>query len=473
MANQEVRIIGAPLRERRRMRVIIAGAGEVGRGVAAALREERRQVALIDPDPEAINESQSLDCLLVTGDALSRESLLRAGINDAEIMVLCTNNDEVNLLGCAFAKRVYSEQVGDRATRGLTTIAKIRDPTLLDTNRGAGPLERWTRADHIVCASDDIVKQLAAGLLAPSVEEILPLGDNAWIAVAEVMPNSALIGKTTGEVSDWIVNIPSVYAIRSADGKGALVTGSEVIQEADMLCFVARSTEEFMTITTGAGLQDPEWPDAPNIGEGAEVVVIEPDLDAANELVGSRIGNSKRLDVIHGDPQDGDLLRELSIASHDAAIAALADDNLNIAIAMRAKDKGVPRTGLILKDRALVEAVQRIGLTRPVSRRHVTVISIMKSIHMNVPGTYQVIPSLPGIISISASLSAKAEIVGRSISDAESKLGCRIVMVEHEDEDGMIHILNPSAVDSLQVGDKVLLFLRLDDLKRVEKALGS
>ena len=140
---------------------------------------------------------------------------------------------------------------------------------------------------------------------------------------------------------------------------------------------------------------------------------------------------------------------------------------------MRAKDKGVPRTGLILKDRALVEAVQRIGLTRPVSRRHVTVISIMKSIHMNVPGTYQVIPSLPGIISISASLSAKAEIVGRSISDAESKLGCRIVMVENEDDEGLIHILNPSAVDSLQVGDKVLLFLRLDDLKKVEKALGS
>ena len=46
------------------MRVIIAGAGEVGRGVAAALRQERRSVALIDPDPSAINESQYLDCLL-------------------------------------------------------------------------------------------------------------------------------------------------------------------------------------------------------------------------------------------------------------------------------------------------------------------------------------------------------------------------------------------------------------------------
>ena len=94
-------------------------------------------------------------------------------------------------------------------------------------------------------------------------------------------------------------------------------------------------------------------------------MVIEPDLDAANELVGSRTGNSKRLDVIHGDPQDGELLRELSINSQDIAIAALADDNLNIAISMRAKDKGVPRTGLILKDRALVEAVSYTHLTLP------------------------------------------------------------------------------------------------------------
>ena len=91
--------------------------------------------------------------------------------------------------------------------------------------------------------------------------------------------------------------------------------------------------------------------------------MIEPDLDLANELVGSQIGINKRLDVIHGDPQDEDLLRELGIDQQDISIAALDDDNLNIAISMRAKDKGVSRTGLLINDRALVEAVQRIGLT--------------------------------------------------------------------------------------------------------------
>ena len=145
------------------MRVIIAGAGEVGRGVANALRQEKRSVALIDPKPSAISESQSLDCLLVTGSVLSRDSLLRAGISDAEIIVMATNNDEVNLLACAFAKRVYSEQVGDRNAAGLTVVAVISNPNLLNTDKGAGPLEKWTRADHIVCSSDQIVEQLAAG----------------------------------------------------------------------------------------------------------------------------------------------------------------------------------------------------------------------------------------------------------------------------------------------------------------------
>ena len=470
------------------MRVIIAGAGEVGRGVATALRQERRSVALIDPNPTAINESQSLDCLLVTGSALSRDSLLRAGISDAEIIVLATNDDETNLLGCAFAKRVFSEQVGDRAASGLTTIARIQNPAILDYSRGAGPLESWSRADHIVCASDEIVQQLAAGLLAPSIDEILPLGDTSWIAVAEVMPESPLIGSKTGYVGEIFVGIPSIYALRVEGEKGRLTTGSEIIQEGQILVFVSRSTDQFPQITRAVGRKDDEFPSNAQVAifgasqfgsklanhylsRGFNVVVIEPDLDAANELVGSAVGNSKRLDVIHGDPQDEELLRELGIDHHDIAVAALDDDNMNIAISMRAKDKGVPRTGLLLKDRALVEAVQRIGLTRPVSRRLVTVTSILKSIHMNVPGTYQVIPPIPAIISISGEVHSEHSFAGKSVKDTEKRLGARVVMVERLDETGSTTVLNPHTIDSIEVGDRIYLFLARDNLKKVEKAL--
>ena len=470
------------------MRVIIAGAGEVGRGVANALRQEKRSVALIDPKPSAISESQSLDCLLVTGSVLSRDSLLRAGISDAEIIVMATNNDEVNLLACAFAKRVYSEQVGDRNAAGLTVVAVISNPNLLNTDKGAGPLEKWTRADHIVCSSDQIVEQLAAGLLAPSIDEILSFGDKSWISAVNVTSKSALIGVSTGDVTNVFVDIPLIYAISSENDGGRLTDGSEIIKEGDILVFVSRSTSKFNLITKAVGRVDPELPEKPLVAIfgatkfgnklakhyleiGSEVVVIEPNLDLANELVGSKIGMNKRLDVIHGDPQDEDLLRELGIDNQDISIAALNDDNLNIAISMGAKDKGVARTGLLLKDRALVEAVQRIGLTRPISRRLVTVTSILKSIHMNIPGTYQSIPTLPEIISMSATLNSGNNLVGKTVEEAEHKIGSRIALIEKEDEGGVLNVLNPNQVDVLEISDKIYLFLEKADLKRVEKSL--
>ena len=470
------------------MRVIIAGAGEVGRGVANALRQEKRSVALIDPKPSAISESQSLDCLLVTGSVLSRDSLLRAGISDAEIIVMATNNDEVNLLACAFAKRVYSEQVGDRNAAGLTVVAVISNPNLLNTDKGAGPLEKWTRADHIVCSSDQIVEQLAAGLLAPSIDEILSFGDKSWISAVNVTSQSALIGVSTGDVTNVFVDIPLIYAISSENDGGRLTDGSEIIKEGDILVFVSRSTSKFNLITKAVGRVDPELPEKPLVAIfgatkfgnklakhyleiGSEVVVIEPNLDLANELVGSKIGMNKRLDVIHGDPQDEDLLRELGIDNQDISIAALNDDNLNIAISMGAKDKGVARTGLLLKDRALVEAVQRIGLTRPISRRLVTVTSILKSIHMNIPGTYQSIPTLPEIISMSATLNSGNNLVGKTVEEAEHKIGSRIALIEKEDEGGVLNVLNPNQVDVLEISNKIYLFLEKADLKRVEKSL--
>jgi trk system potassium uptake protein TrkA len=476
------------------MRVIIAGAGQVGRGIASALRGEKRSVAIIDPNPEAIRASQSLDCLLVTGSALSRDSLLRAGICDAEIIVLATNNDELNLLACSFAKKVYSEQVGDRNASGLIAIARIRNTSLVDEIKGAGPLEKWSRADHAVCASEEIVEHLVSGLLAPSLNDIIPLGNNTWISISEVKPNSSLIGSTTSEPSqtkdDLSEFIPPIYAIKSKGEKDILSTGSEIIREGDNLVFVTNSTSKFSLITRALGELDSELPEFPTVAifgathfgskiaqhylsKGSNVVIIEPDLDTANEIVGSEIGINKRLDVIHGDPQDEELLRELAIDEQDIAIATLDDDNLNISISMRAKDKGVPRTGLLLKDRALVEAVKRIGLTRPISSRQVAISAILKSIHKNYPGSYQNIPSLPSIVSLSTKIHDDHVFLNSSISEAERKIDVRVVMVDRTDTEGNREVRYPISINNIEKGDRIYLLTQKDNLRKVEKALGN
>ena len=266
--------------------------------------------------------------------------------------------------------------------------------------------------------------------------------------------------------------------------------GDEIIEPGDILVFVSNSTDQFSQITRSVGKSDPELKEKAQVAvfgasqfgvrlsdhylrNGHSVVVIEPELDLANELVGSSVGNSKRLDVIHGDPQDEDLLRELDIHNHDIAVAALEDDNLNIAISMRAKDKGVQRTGLVLRDRALVDAVHRIGSINPVSRRQVVVTGILKSIHMNVPGTFQVIPNVPEVISISAEVKEEQGMEGWSVSKVESKLGARVAMIDRQDFDGAISVLDPNDVETILLGDRLYILLLKEHLKKLEKSLGS
>ncbi|DAC62069.1 MAG TPA: NAD-dependent epimerase/dehydratase family protein, partial [Candidatus Poseidoniales archaeon] len=56
------------------MRIIIGGAGEVGRGVARALYDEGQDVVLIDTDPTAIKEAQSIDAFVLMGDVSRRDA---------------------------------------------------------------------------------------------------------------------------------------------------------------------------------------------------------------------------------------------------------------------------------------------------------------------------------------------------------------------------------------------------------------
>ena len=114
--------------------------------------------------------------------------------------------------------------------------------------------------------------------------------------------------------------------------------------------------------------------------------------------------------------------------------------------------------------------MQRIGLTRPISCRLEIVTSILKSIHMNISVTYQTIPTLPEILSLSATLNSGNNVVGKTVEKAEYKIGSMIVLKE-KDDDGVLNVLTPSQVDVLKVSDKIYLFLEKTDLKRVEKSL--
>ena len=106
------------------MDIIIAGAGKAGMTLARQLAAEKHNITLIDEDRFVLDEAtEQLDAIAVCGNCASREVLLEAGIENAELVIAATNADEVNLLCCMTAHGLLPT---------VHTIARIRNPEYAD-----------------------------------------------------------------------------------------------------------------------------------------------------------------------------------------------------------------------------------------------------------------------------------------------------------------------------------------------------
>jgi Trk K+ transport system NAD-binding subunit len=80
---------------------------------------------------------------------------------------------------------------------------------------------------------------------------------------------------------------------------------------------------------------------------------------------------------------------------------------------------------------------------------------------------------MPSLVSISAEIPSGNRLIGSLFSEVERKLGVNLAMVERIDGEGNTHARAPEHDQLLEEGDRVYLFLEIDDLRNVEKSLGS
>ena len=171
---------------------------------------------------------------------------------------------------------------------------------------------------------------------------------------------------------------------------------------------------------------------------------IERDLEKANNLAGSDIGNRSGIEIIHGDYQDKELLAEIEISSHDIAISALDDDHASIAAALLASDMGVERTGLIMYDADLVDVVRRMGITFSVDRKRVAIDTILARIHSELPGPYAVLSSVPDVIGICLPVNDNVKFAGKTLKEASLPEWCKVAFIQRRNIHDEWETLRPS-----------------------------
>jgi trk system potassium uptake protein TrkA len=101
------------------MRVVIAGAGSVGRSIARELLDNGHEVLLIDKDPSAIRVASVPEAQWLLADACEIASLAEAGLAECDVVVAASGDDKVNLVVSLLAKTEYGVP---------RTVARVNNP---------------------------------------------------------------------------------------------------------------------------------------------------------------------------------------------------------------------------------------------------------------------------------------------------------------------------------------------------------
>ncbi len=359
------------------MKIIILGAGQVGRTAAYHLsREEANDVTVIDSNEEILRDLQDrLDIRTVTGNAASPRVLESAGIGNTDILVALTNSDEVNMLACQIAWTLY---------RTPKKIARVRSADYTSRDRLFG--ENGVAVDVWISPEQLVTEYVARLIRYPGALQVLDFADGRVRLVGiRARQGGPLVGEELRTLRVHIPNIDARVAAIYRAGKTIKPEGTTVIADGDEVFFLAASKD------IRAVMREMRREEAPVrrvviAGGGNIGFRLASELESKNQVKlierdhrrARRISEQlKSTTVLHGDAADEELLLEENIDSADVFAALTNSEEANILSAMLAKRLGAHKVMALINKPSYAELIESGSIDIAISPQTVTIGSLL------------------------------------------------------------------------------------------------
>ncbi len=359
------------------MKIIILGAGQVGRTAAYHLsREEANDVTVIDSNEDVLRDLQDrLDIRTVTGNASSPRVLEAAGIGNTDILVALTNSDEVNMLACQIAWTLY---------RTPKKIARVRSSDYTERERLFG--ESGVAVDVWISPEQLVTEYVARLIRYPGALQVLDFADGRVRLVGiRALQGGPLVGEALKSLRVHMPNIDARVAAIYRAGQSIKPEGTTVIADGDEVFFLAarkdiravmremRREEAPVRRVVIAGAGNVGFRLAGELEDKNQVKLIERDSKRARR-VSERL---KSTTVLHGDAADEDLLLEENIDSADVFVALTNSEEANILSAMLAKRLGAHKVMALINKPSYAELIESGSIDIAISPQTVTIGSLL------------------------------------------------------------------------------------------------
>lgn len=349
------------------MRVIIIGAGQVGESIAADL-EDTHEVVIVERNPQRVEElNYSLDVLAVQGDGTSVSTLESAGVDEAGMVIACTDDDETNIVASSTVKAVSN----------AFTIARVKSTEYLRTWRRSG---KAFGIDFMVCtyllAAEAIVRII--GL--PAARDVDPfVGGEVQMAEFTLSEASTVVDQTIAE-ADHYDSLTFVALVRDGDveipsGETRICAGDRVV-----VIGIPQSVQQFSReVAPDEAFGDAEevvivggseigYHVARLLGQrGIDSRLVERDADRARELA-EELPDTV---VMQSDATDMTFLEREHVGDSDVLVTALDSDEKNLLVSLLGKRLGVERSVAVIDNMEFVGLFEAVGIDVGVNPREV------------------------------------------------------------------------------------------------------
>lgn len=324
------------------MNIIIAGGGKVGFTLARQLSAEKHDITIIDSNQQVLHSGmERFDVMAVHGNCASMETLLQAGVKEADLLIAATNADEVNLLCCTTAHGINPK---------LHTIARIRNPEYTEQiyamrdvfalSMAINPERQAATEIHRLLKYPGFLRR---DIFAKGRTEIVEL---------RIDRDSKLLGVQLADMHGIIKCRILICAVLRNGTALVPNSGSFTFQEGDRV-FVTAPTRDLTTLLKNLGIITRRARRVILCGggrvsyyladmlqkDGITVQLIESNRNRCRSLA----AQLPDVSVVHGDATDHALLEDEGLATCDALVTLTGMDELNMIISLYGSSKKIPQ----------------------------------------------------------------------------------------------------------------------------------
>jgi len=447
------------------LKIIIVGAGEVGFHIASHLAREKKDVVVIDENPEAVRRvSDHIDVQTLIGSGSSPVMLETAGIREAEILLAVTNRDETNLVACLMANIISPN------TRKLARIRGGDFDQYLDQFCAHAP-----HIDTVINPEVEVVKTIERLMESPDAADVVEFAGgrvrSIGIRMDETNPLAGI------RLADLPERIPDrrflIFSIIRDDqvivpmGKHRLLPGdliyfiSEKDHVAGVLKHFNKHSEPIRRIMiVGGGRIGTRL--ARRLKEKNIQIKI---IDKSAERCAYLAETLDRVVVLKGDGSDREMLKEENIADMDMFISLTSDEETNILASLLAKRLGARKTITRISKFSYLSLMHTIGIEQVVDPRLSAINTILQHIRI---GKVLSAASLRGEQAevLEAIAMETSDIVGKPLKNLSMPKGVLVTTILRGDR-----VIIPTGDSVVEPGDRIIIFTQRESIPRLERIL--